>query len=67
LTLTNYLVERGRTKSKIDHLQYEREEDGTTNAQEEAAAQEKLADLNNNIQEIKKTLGITGTLKTLKL
>jgi hypothetical protein len=67
LNLTNYLVERRRVKSKIDHLQYEQDENGTTNKQEEAEAQQKLKNLNNNIQVIKEALGITGTLKTLKL
>jgi len=32
----------------------------------EAAAQQKLTDLNNNIQAAKEALGITGILKTLK-
>jgi hypothetical protein len=66
MNLTNNLVERGRTKSKIDHLQREREEDGAKNEQEEAVVQQKLTDLNNNIQAAKEALSITGTLKTLK-
>lgn len=65
LSLTNDLVERGRAKSKIDHLKYEQVENGAKNEQEEAAAQQKLTDLNNNIQAAKETLGITGILKTL--
>jgi len=67
LTLTNSLVERGRTKSKIEHLQYERKENGAENPQEEAEAQKKLTDLNDKIQATKEALGITGTLKLLKL
>ena len=67
LTLINDLVNRGRTKSKLDHLQFDREKKGAENKQDEAAAQQKLTDLNNNIQAIKEALGITGTLKTLKL
>jgi hypothetical protein len=66
LNLTNYLVERGRTKLKINHLQYQREENGTMNEQEEAVVQQKLTDLNNNIQATKEALSITGTLKILK-
>lgn len=66
LNLTNDLVERGRTKSKIDHLQYDQVENGAKNEQEQAVAQQKLVDLNNNIQAAKEALGITGTLKLLK-
>ena len=66
LSLTNSLVERGRAKSKIDHLKYDREENGAENEQEEAAQQQKLTDLNNNIQTAKEALSITGTLKILK-
>ena len=66
LNLTNYLVERGRAKSKIDHLQIQREENGAANEQEEAVVQQKLMDLNSNIQTTKETLGIIGTLKKLK-
>ena len=66
LNLTNDLVERGRAKSKIDHLKHAQVENGAKNEQEEAAAQQKLTDLNNNIQAAKEVLGITGTLKTLK-
>lgn len=66
LNLMNDLVERGRTKSKIDHLKHEQAENGAKNEQEEAAAQKKLADLSNNIQATKEALGITGTLKVLK-
>ncbi len=66
LSLTNDLVERGRAKSKIDHLKYQQTENGAKNEQEEAGAQKKLADLNNNIQAAKEALGITGILKILK-
>lgn len=66
LKLTKDLVERGRLKSKIDHLQYERERNGVKNAQEDAAARQKLMDLSNTIQVNKEALGIVGTLKTLK-
>lgn len=64
--LTNYLLERGRAKLKVDHLQRERKEGGEKNAKEEAEAQQKLTDLNNNIQSTKEILGITGILKILK-
>ena len=66
LNLTNDLVERGRAKSKIDHLKYEQVENGMKNEQEEAVAQQRLTDLNNNIQAAKEALGITGILKILK-
>ena len=66
LNLTNDLVERGRAKSKIDHFKQAQVENGAKNEQEEAAAQQKLTELNNNIQAAKEVLGITGTLKTLK-
>jgi hypothetical protein len=66
LDLTNDLAERGRAQSKIEHLKYEQLEDGVQNEKEEAAAQQKLTDLNNNIQLAKETLGIIGILKTLK-
>lgn len=66
LNLTNDLVERGRAKSKIDHLKSQRAETGVENEQEEADAQQKLADLNNKIQATKEALGISGILKTLK-
>lgn len=66
LDLTNSLVERRRTKSKIDHLQYDREENGAKNTDEETAAQQKLQGLNDKIQESKATLGIDGTVKILK-
>ncbi|MFC1673994.1 hypothetical protein ACFL12_07615 [Pseudomonadota bacterium] len=66
LSLTSYLVERGRAKSKIDHLQREREEGGAENETEEAVAQQKLTDLNNSIQAAKEALRITGTVKLLK-
>ena len=65
LDLTNDLVERSRAKSKIDHLKFEREENGDINEQEEAAVQQRLLDLNNNIQAAKDALSITGTLKLL--
>jgi len=66
LNLTSDLVERGRAKSKIDHLKYEQVENGAKNEQQEAVAQQRLTDLNNNIQAAKETLGITGILKILK-
>ncbi|MBL4748374.1 MAG: hypothetical protein JKY17_06305 [Magnetovibrio sp.] len=66
LNLTSNLVERGRVKSKIAHLNREREENGAQNEQEEAVAQQKFTDLNNIIQAAKEALGITGILKTLK-
>ena len=66
LKLTNYLVERGRAKSKIEHLRFEQDEKGAKMSQEEAAAQQKLTDLNDVIQEIKESLGVTGTVKILK-
>lgn len=66
LNLVNNLVERGRAKSKVEHLQREQVEDGAKNEKEEAATQQKLTDLNNTIQSAKEALGITGTLKTLK-
>lgn len=66
LSLTNDLVERGRAKSKIDHLKFEQTENGTQNEPEQAAAQKKLEDLNNNIQAAKEALGIAGTLIVLK-
>ena len=66
LKLTSDLVERGRAKSKVKHLNYEQVENGARNEQEEAAAQQNLTDLNDNIQAAKETLGITGILKTLK-
>ena len=67
LTLTNDLVERGRAKSKIKHVQREREEGGEENEQEEAEARQKLTDLNSKIQAAKETLGIIGILKILEL
>ena len=66
LSLTNDLVERGRAKSKIDHLAVKQAENGARNEQEEAVAQKRLVDLNNNIQAAKEVLGITGILKLLK-
>ncbi len=66
LSLTNNLIERGRAKSKIDHLKYEREENGAENEQEEAVAQQRLTDLNNNIQAAKEALSITGILKLVR-
>ena len=66
LNLTNDLVERGRAKSKIDHFKQAQVENGAKNEQEEAVVQQKLTDINNNIQAAKEALGIIGTLKTLK-
>ena len=67
LNLTNDLVERGRAKSKIDHLKHAQVENGAKNEQEEAAAQQKLTELNNRIQATKEALDIAGTVKMLKL
>ena len=66
LILTKGLVGRGRAKSKIDHLKFDRAENGAENEQEEAIAEQKLADLNNSIQAAKEALGITGILKIVK-
>lgn len=66
LNLTNDLVERGRTKSRIDHIHFQREESGAKNVKEEAELQQKLTDLNDNIQVVKEALGVTGILKILK-
>ncbi|MBL4615213.1 MAG: hypothetical protein JKY27_10115 [Magnetovibrio sp.] len=66
LCLINDLVERGRAKSKIDHLKYDREENDVNNESEAAVVQQKLMDLNNNIQAAKEVLSITGILKLLK-
>lgn len=66
LTLAYNLVERGRAKSKLDHLLHDQVENGVSNEQDVAAQQQKLADLNNAIQAAKEALGITGTLITLK-
>jgi len=66
LNLINNLVDRGRAKSKLDHLKRDQLENGAQNESEEAVTQQKLVDLNNTIQTAKATLGITGTLKTLK-
>jgi len=66
LNLINDLIERGRAKSKIDHLKDQQAENAAENDPEGAAAQQKLADLNNSIQAAKEALGITGILKLLK-
>ena len=66
LSLANDLVERGRAKSKVDHLTYEHVEKGAENQQEKAIAEQKLTDLNNTIQAAKEALGIAGITKTLK-
>jgi len=66
LNLANDLVERGRAKSKIEHLKVKEADSGAKNEQEEAVAQKRLANLNDNIQAAKEALGITGTLKLLK-
>ena len=66
LNLANNLALRGRAKSKLDHLKYDREENGATNQDEDAAAQQKLTDLNNNIQAAKEALNITGTIKIVR-
>ena len=66
LTLAQNMVERGRAKSKLEHLQHDHLENGAQNEPEQAVAQQKLTDLNNTIQATKEALGITGTLRTLK-
>lgn len=66
LDLTTYMVERGRAKSKLEHLKFDQVENGANNQQEEADTQQKLDDLNNNIQAAKEALGISGVLKLLK-
>ncbi len=66
LNLANNLIERGRAKSKVEHLQHDQAENGAKNEPEVAVAQQKLTDLNNTIQATKESLGITGTLRTLK-
>ncbi len=67
LKLAYNLIDRGRAKSKIEHLQFEQVENGAKNEQEVAVAQQKLTDISNTIQATKEALGITGTLRTLKL
>ena len=67
MDLMTDLVNRGRAKSKVEHIKSEHAENGTKNEPEEEAAMKKLADLNDRIQAAKETLGITGTLKVLKL
>lgn len=66
LNLAKNLIERGRAKSKLAHLQHDHLENGADNAEEQAAQQQKLTDINNMIQASKDALGITGTLRTLK-
>lgn len=66
LSLAYNLVERGRAKSKLDHLLHDQVENGAKNEQEVAAQQQKLTDLNDTIQSAKEALGISGTLITLK-
>ena len=66
LSLTNDLVERGRAKSKVEHLKVKQVESGAKNEQEIVIAEKRLADLNDNIQAAKEALGITGILKILK-
>lgn len=66
LTLAQNMIERGRAKSKLQHLQNDHLESGAQNEPEQAAVQQKLTDLNNVIQATKEALGITGTLRTLK-
>ncbi len=66
LSLTNDLIERGRAKSKLDHLKEAKEKNGSVNEQEQVGAERRLSDLNNNIQAAKEALGITGILKILK-
>ncbi|MDV7338186.1 hypothetical protein RYZ26_01170 [Terasakiella sp. A23] len=64
--LTQALVQRTRAKSKLDHLQHDREFNGRDTAGEEEKVQQKITDLNNQIQESKTALGIEGTVKHLK-
>lgn len=66
LSLTNDLVERGRAKTKVDHLTYEQVEKGSENQDEQEIAQQRLTDLNNYIQAAKETLSITGITKSLR-
>ena len=66
LKLAYNLIERGRAKSKVEHLEFDQVENGAKNEQDVARAQQKLLDLNNTIQATKEALGITGTLRTLK-
>lgn len=66
LDLVNNLIDRGRAKSKVEHLQFDQVENGAKNEQQVAAAEQKLTDLNNAIQAAKEALGITGTLRTLR-
>lgn len=66
LNLANNLIERGRAKSKVEHLQYDHVENGAKNEKDIAAAEKKLTDLNDTIQTTKEALGISGTLRTLK-
>jgi len=66
LTLAQNMIERGRAKSKLQHLQNDHLENGAQNEPEQAAVQQKLTDLNNAIQATKEALGIAGTLRTLK-
>ena len=66
LTLVQNMIERGRAKSKLAHLQHDHLENGAQNEPEQAVVQQKLTDLNNTIQATKEALGITGTLRTLK-
>ena len=67
LQLAYDLIDRGRAKSKLEHLKFDQVENGAKNEQDVATAEQKLTDLNNTIQATKEALGITGTLKTLKL
>ncbi|GGF65822.1 MULTISPECIES: hypothetical protein [Terasakiella] len=64
--LVKALVERGRAKSKIDHLLHAQEFDGADNADDVNKTKMKLNELNNKIQDAKTALGITGTVKLLK-
>lgn len=66
LTLVNNLIDRGRAKSKVEHLKFDQVENGAKNESEVAAAEQKLTDLNNTIQAAKEALGIAGTLRTLR-
>ena len=66
LRLMQDMIERKRTKSKIEHLKNDDKASSKKILHEQGIAQKKLADLNNNIQTAKEALDIQGTLKVLK-
>lgn len=53
LNLANDLAERGRTKSKIDHLHFKHTENGAGNEEAEDIAQQKFRDSNRKIRPAK--------------